>query len=496
LNEEVFTTARKTAQDTIVYGLGEVGAKGIAFLLIPLYTRYLTPADYSLMNVVLLLTPLLADLANLSIISAFIRFYFDQQSRNKDTVTSTAFIFNIFSTTLFVALIFLLAPAISLLALGDASYLTYFRIGAVYLLFFNIGRFGLALFRVQRRPGYYAVTSLTGMTLTLTLTIVFVAVLHKGVSGILLGQLLSAIVLTAFLLPFVIIKQIQWLWSLQILKEMLSFSLPLLPINISARLIAWLPVPLIARLSSLAAAGLYSLATQFAMGVSLLVVQPFQLGWSPIAYSIAEDEDPRPTYSRMLTYYSLIAVFAALGISLLSRDVIKLVATPAYYLAYQPIFLLAMGYVLLGVFTYFAVIFNTVKKTYYSTLLWSAAVVVFVLLSLVLIPPMGNDGAAIANVAAYSAITAAGYFVVQNLYPVHYEMPRLAKIFGTAIALYLVGTFIAIDLIWASLIWNLALLCSYPLALYLIGFYRRDELARILTVTAGVKQKSVSLLHR
>ena len=48
----------------------------------------------------------------------------------------------------------------------------------------------------------------------------------------------------------------------------------------------------------------------------------------------------------MLTYYSFIAVFVALGISLLSKDVIKLVTTPAYYLAYQPIFLLAMGYVL------------------------------------------------------------------------------------------------------------------------------------------------------
>ena len=319
----MFKTIKRSTQDSLVYGLGEAATKLVAFLLIPLYTRFLTPEDYGVMGVVLILLPLLADAVNLGIISAFHRSYFDNNTQRKEVITSTAFSFNVLSSAFFLSLLFFLAPDVSLLSMGDSGYRFYFQIGIITLFFNNLNRFGLAIFRVQRRTWFYVGSAVFRVTLNVILNIHFVAVLRLGVTGILLGQLVSAVSMSMVLIPLVIVRQVHLLWSFRGLREMLSFGIPLIPINFAAWVINSVPVPLLARLSSLTESGLYSMGYKFGSIISLLVVTPFQLGWVPVAYSVAENRDMRTTYARVLTYFSFVAMFASLAVSLLSKDVLR-----------------------------------------------------------------------------------------------------------------------------------------------------------------------------
>jgi len=95
-------TLKNVAWDSIIYGLGNASSKVLAFLLIPIYTRYLTTEDYGVLSSVLILYPLLADNVNLGIIPAFFRFYFTKKSNHdNEWVTSNAFVFNLLSSAAF-----------------------------------------------------------------------------------------------------------------------------------------------------------------------------------------------------------------------------------------------------------------------------------------------------------------------------------------------------------------------------------------------------------
>lgn len=493
----MFKTIRKAAQDSLIYGLGEVTTRLVAFLLIPLYTRFLTPEDYGVIGVVLVLLPLLASAVNMGIISAFYRFYFiSYDAQDEEVVISTAFFFNVLSSACFLSLFVLLAPNVSLLFTGDASYSLYFQMGMVSLFFSNLKAFGLAILRVQRRTWFYVVSVVSSFILNLILNIYLVAILRLGVMGIILGQLVSQISVTIVMVPLVIIKEVNLCWSFRVLKGMLSFGIPLIPINLAAWVIRSAPVPLLARLSSLTESGLYSMGYKFGSIISLLIVAPFQLGWGPIAYSIAENQDARPTYARVLTYFSFVAIFLSLGVSVLARDVLRLIATPEFYAAYEPVFLLAIGFVFYGVVVNFSFIINIIKKTYFSSALWTIAAITNLGLSYLLIPMMGKIGAAIASVLAYLIIVILGYIVVQKFFPLQYEISRLAKVFGAGIALYLISLLVKLESVWASLAFNLALACSYPFVLYCLGFYTREEWNKAFSIISKFRRDVLHIVKR
>src|SRR5688572_18858944 len=59
----------------LIYGLGTVLLKGLNFLLLPLYTRYLTPESYGVLAVCLAVTTLLAAVFPLSLHGSLARFH-------------------------------------------------------------------------------------------------------------------------------------------------------------------------------------------------------------------------------------------------------------------------------------------------------------------------------------------------------------------------------------------------------------------------------------
>src|SRR6266542_3543982 len=90
----------RLARHSAIYGLGGLVSRILAVLLLPLYTAYLTGADYGRVETLTALTAILVTLLRLGISSAFFRFYFDSpEQADRLRVVRTSFWFTMTSAT-------------------------------------------------------------------------------------------------------------------------------------------------------------------------------------------------------------------------------------------------------------------------------------------------------------------------------------------------------------------------------------------------------------
>ena len=110
------------------------------------------------------------------------------------------------------------------------------------------------------------------------------------------------------------------------------------------------------------------------------------------------------------------------------------------------------------------------KRTQFNWAITGVAAALNVALNLILIPPYGMMGAAVATVAAYVVMFLAMTWYAQRVFPVTYQWRRVLTAAGAAVALLLLGKGVGGGLAAA-----LALVAVYPLTLLVLGFYLPAE---------------------
>src|SRR5215207_1263531 len=115
---------RRLATTGAAYTASSVVSKLIAVALLPLYTRYLTPADYGAAEVLITGVIAASIVIRLGIIEALLRFYYEADE-DPEQVVKTAFASLFWTTTLGLLILMPLAEPISelLLERSDAGLL-------------------------------------------------------------------------------------------------------------------------------------------------------------------------------------------------------------------------------------------------------------------------------------------------------------------------------------------------------------------------------------
>src|ERR671938_841733 len=112
---------KRLAKHSAIYVLGGLVSRLLAVLLLPLYTSYLTTADYGKIETLIAATTVLVIVLRLGISSAFFRFYFDSPDPERRVlVVRTSFWFTMVSATAGLAAGLIAAtPIAHVLRLGD-----------------------------------------------------------------------------------------------------------------------------------------------------------------------------------------------------------------------------------------------------------------------------------------------------------------------------------------------------------------------------------------
>jgi O-antigen/teichoic acid export membrane protein len=466
---------KRLVSSLAAYQVSDVVSKLLAVLLLPVYTRYISPAGYGVVELLANGVILISIIARFGMIESFLRFYFtDEDPVRRDALVRRTASFLLVATTIVAAVLAVFAGPLSQIILSHRDTTT-FLIAVLGLWSFTNLELAYGLLRVDERLRTYAVATLTNVVLTVVASIVLVVVLGDGARGLLLANYgVSTVVLLGL-----------W-WTLrdrlaprraaaERMGTLLRFGLPTVPAEASVYALSIVDRFYIYHDRSQALAGLYSIAVKLA-GAVAFIVRAFQYAWPPLAYSIQDDAQAARLYGLVTTYYLFVSGWVVAGLALLGRWILRLLAAPAYAGAYRALPWVALGWALYGLWVIFLVIAGRAKVTTRNFPAALAGLAVNVILLLALVPPLGIAGAGIALVGAYAVMLAVMYLLTRNVFAVDFEWGRLARL-----VLVMGGLTAAGDLVLPThgavgLLSRLAVFAAIPLVLFVTGFAHHAEL--------------------
>ena len=479
----MFEYLRRLATTGAAYTASSVLSKLIAVFLLPIYTHYLTPSDYGAAEVMLASVIAASIVVRLGIIEAILRFYYMAGER-PPAVVATGFASLFWGATILAALALPFAGPISEALLGhEDSGLARLAILGLWTL--TMYEYALTLLRLDERARAYFAITVVNVLITIPFTVFLIVVEGERANGILLGTYGTGAAVTLWML----LRQrrrLSFIPDRALLRRMFRFGLPTMPAELSLYSLNFIDRIILARMVGLGEVGLYALAVKFAQAMQVLA-RGFQLAWPPLAYSIRDDHEARRVYSAIFTWFAAVLAFAAIGLWLESRWIVRLLASPDFFASYQAVGLLATGIALYALYLAMVVILGRTGRTEFSFPATIAAVVANVILNLLLVPSQGIVGAGLALVGSYVIVLALMYVFTQRLFPVPYEWRRLALVLLSAAALVGVGEELLPTSGVIGLLSRGALWLVYPGILFALGFLHPDErsgLAQLLRPSA------------
>jgi O-antigen/teichoic acid export membrane protein len=462
---------RRLATTGAAYTAASILSKLIAVALLPLYTRYLTPADYGAAEVMFAAVVSASIVVRFGTIEALLRFYYkDDEDPGRVVATSFAALFWLSTAAALIALPFA-APISEALLDRSAPDLARISIGGLWVL--TMVEYLLTLFRLEERARAYFLTTLLNVLAAIGLTVVLVVGEGEGARGLLLGSYASGAVVVLALIA-VHWRRLSLRVDMPLLRRLARFGLPTMPAELSLYLLNFVDRIVIVRAAGLAEAGLYSLAVKFAQAVNVLV-RGFQLAWPPLAYSIRDDGEARRAYAAVVTWFVAGCAFVVAGIWLFSRWIVRALAAPEFFDSYEAIGLIAIGVTLYALYMVMVVILGRTGRTEFNLPATIAALIANVALNIALVPPLGIVGAGLALVASYLVVVALMYLFTQRLFPVAYEWGRLIRIVAVSAAVVAAGELLLPTYGIGGLAGRAAVWLIYPVALFASGFFTPEE---------------------
>jgi O-antigen/teichoic acid export membrane protein len=480
------------------YQFGDIVAKGVALVTIPLYTRHVSPAGYGAANSLLTAVILSSIFLRVGVGEAFIRFYFDDDDvlrRERIARTATATVAWSTSVAALLAVVFAAPLSRLLLGIDDPLLIDCATVG---LWAFTNLEMAYAQLRVDERSRTYVIASGANVALTVIFTVTLVVVAGEGARGLLLGNF-GASALVVLGLWWVLRRRFSLRVRWADLRAMLRFGLPTVPADASVYALQVADRFYLYRGYSHAAAGEYSVALQFATVVFVLV-RGFQYAWPPLAYSISSDADAARLYSLVTTYFVLATGIVVAGVALLGRWIVRLLAAPHYFGAHAALPWLALAWTLYGLYQVMIVITGRARVTARNLPAAAVGLVVNVALLIALVPRsragLGIAGAGIALCGAYVAMLLVMYLLTRRLFAVPFQWRRLAQ--ATAI---LAGVAVSGELLlptsgFAGIALRVLWLALVPILLVLTRFFDSDERTQARALIADASRRVIAFRAR
>lgn len=447
-----------------VYGLGSVVGQALSFFLLPLYTRYLTPADYGVMALVDVARGLIGLVISLGLVNALARFYYEyEEEKERNLVISTAYwvVFAIIICSL--PLVWYLASILSGLLFHISEYTKLFQVALLSLLFGLLVDLGMDYLRVRAQSVRFVQITFVRMGFVISCNIYFIVFLQVGVIGIFYSNLFSSVIFSVFL-TVTVLRKTGFSFSRVRATEMIHYSFPLIFSNIFRVIVNESDKLFINYFFSPFETGIYSIAQKVGTSLHVLITSPFLQAYLPRRFQIMKQQNAKEEYVNIFDYYLLAICTSGLLLSIFSREIIIIMTSREYYAAagYIPAIVLSM--IIFGMKYHFEIGIVIEKKTKFIAYINGLSCAVNILINWLLIKRFGIPGAIISVNISYLLTTILNLAVTQRLFYVPFHYKRMFQLFGICLTVFTLSLFIRVE----SLI--LSILLKSILCLCFLGF--------------------------
>jgi O-antigen/teichoic acid export membrane protein len=417
--------ARTILRDGAIYAVAGVLSQGIAFLLFPFFAHVFEPRDYGIIDLLGVMTTLVNLTVALEISQGLGRHFAEATDADeRRSLASTAFLFAFACYSVFVALALAFAGPVTEVLLGSDVDPTILRIAVCVMWANGIGYLSLELLRWQLRPWAFAVSSIT-ITATVTASsAVLVLVFDLGVEGAVIGQLIGFA--AGGLVAFTLTRHLYRLrFDRARLRQMLSYSLPLVPASTGVFLNGYADRLAIQSRLDLDAVGVYGVSYRLSLVVGLTLIG-FQGALLPQVLRNHEKADTPLQLVRVFRLFTALALTVLLVVSTWADELVRVLTQPAYYEAADIVPLVLAAAFCAGMYI-FAPGPNIAKRTKIFAAITLGCGILNFGVAMVIVKPLGIAGAALSFLASQALAFGVLMALSQRLYPAPHQWRRLAS---------------------------------------------------------------------
>jgi len=427
----MMSVIKNLIKESAIYGIGNVGQKIIAFLLVPIYTRFLTPSDYGIVAVTSALSSMLVIFLDMGLRGAIVRHYYKYAHSPQEVrqYLGTVFIFFLLASISGVAALNFWGEPLFRNLFENIPFRLYVQLTLWSALFTASGGILLSLYRAREQAIRYVSLQIGQLVLSSGLIILFVVGLRQGALGKIQGEFFSWL---CFFCVFtvLILRESSLSFSMSKLRSALVFGLPLVPHAVAGWALVAADRLLLERMTPLSEVGLYNLGYQVGM-VPSLAFSAIEFAWSPMFYNIASTKNKREAaqiFSQLFRLYAIFASTLVIGVFLFAKEIIAIIATEPFRDAYIVVPPVAVGYLFQGLyFMSVTPIFYT-ERTATMPLLTGTAACVNIVLNLLWIPKLGILGASYATLVSFAVLFGLAHSLAQRYYWIPHDYRKLVGI--------------------------------------------------------------------
>ncbi|MCK5145107.1 polysaccharide biosynthesis C-terminal domain-containing protein [bacterium] len=488
---------KKTVVHTAIYGIGHVATKLVGLVLLPLYARVLTVSDYGILGIIEISITILAQILMLGQPFAYLRLH----NFEKDEAHRQSALFTLFSFLFVLGLIVnlagqMLAAPLATLFNSAQPFELYMRysLGIVHLQVANMLFF--SVLRAKERSLSYAV--LYGLKLVVMLlgNVYFVAMADKGLMGVIYAYLIGESI-TFIILLFMLRHDMKLRFNRAVLMSSIALGAPLIMASLTNMILNMGDRYLLKLLTNYREVGLYNLGYKIAGVLNMLLIQSFNLTFLPMAQKMYGQPGANRYYQKLMSYFVFVMVWAGLGLSLLSRDLLQMLASnPDYWHASAVIPLIVLAFILSGAKGVVNLGLYLKGRTGIIARNMAIAALLNIILNILLIPDLKMMGAAIATTISFAVLLLITNISAQRCYPIPYEWGRLIKLLIWAIICFALVFFLCPQSSTWRIVTGLLITAAFPFTLLIFSFYDEVELVYLKNAVQRISTEITRRVHR
>ena len=478
------------AKETAIYGVSSIVGKFLNWLLVPLYTYVLQQqADYGIVTNLYAWTALLLVILTYGMETGFFRFA-NKEGENAQTVYSTSLI-ALFTTSLLFAVASVVWRMPISNALGYPTHSEFIAMLGVVVAMDAFACIPFAYLRYKKRPLQFAVLKLLFVFLNIAFNLFFLVLCPKiqdwaiinswynpnyGVGYVFIANILATGIQTLFLLPAVVegIGNRGQVFSWDLLKQMLKYSLPLLVLGVCGIMNQTLDRILFPFFyegaDAQAQLGIYGACFKVAM-VMMMFTQAFRYAYEPFVFAKHKDKKSVEAYADAMKYYIIFSYMILLGM-IFYLDLLKFIIAPSYWEGLKIVPVVLWTYIFQGVYFNLSFWYKLTDKTQWGAYFSIIGVVITFALQAIFVPRIGYMASALSSTVCYLVIMLLSYFVGRKHLEIPYDLRRIG--IYTLLVVTLLAGYYALAHFLPMNDWTKMGIGTILLIIYSVIFYRMD----------------------
>lgn len=443
---------KSLVKNTLILGVGQLVPKALGIIILPILTTYLSTSQYGVFDLTLSFAGLLVPLVTMQIQQAVFRYLllFLEKKKRTEYITTAMFyvvisavvtIFSMYWILRFLKLDYKVSILICVMYFAETFYILLGQM--VRGLGFNL-KYSISVI-------IYSLTNLFGV-------FVFVIMIELELRGVLLAWTIGYVVADIYMICASGIKEFVRVedFSLNSLKELLSFSIPIVPSSISLWIVNLSDRLIVSNCLGKAANGVYAVSNRIPLLYST-AYEMFNLAWTETAARVSDDGKQEEYYSILFSHLFKFLVGIMLLLIVVTPLLFYVLIKGEYKVAINQVPILYIGAFFNSFINFYSGIYIALKRTKQVGISSIVGAVINIVINFVLINKIGLYAASISTAVSFMIIAVYRAFDINKAVKISYNFKEIFK--GILVL------FLCCSLLYVGGIWNI-LLCGLIAIVY------------------------------